>query len=363
MKGIFKCLFPLSLISLPVCGQQFTIDGKVGIDKGTLLVITQTTEGVDTLARTELSGGRFALAGELSGPVVADLMMEGYAGGVVMILEPGENYTAILSRNGEGEIRGGRLQLSLLDYQAIVRRTNGELHDLKRKMADAGAQKHFKTVRQLQEKIDKVQRDAREEMNAIIRRNAENVLGAYLQTAGLERVNEPETLKQVYASLSDGAKATEPGRILAARIAAIEQVDIAAEAPDFTLPTPEGENISLHGIKGKLKIIDFWASWCGPCRLENPNMVKLYGDFKDRGLAVISVSLDERRDAWIQAIRKDGMPWIHVSDLKGWKSEVVKLYNVDSVPCILVLDENNRILARNIRAEKLRAFVEERLGK
>ena len=116
-------------------------------------------------------------------------------------------------------------------------------------------------------------------------------------------------------------------------------------------------------VKGKLKIIDFWASWCGPCRMENPNMVKLYDDFKDKGLAVISVSLDERKAAWTQAIQKDGMPWVHVSDLKGWKSEVVKLYNVDSVPCILVLDENNRILAKNIRAEKLRAFVEERLGK
>ena len=97
--------------------------------------------------------------------------------------------------------------------------------------------------------------------------------------------------------------------------------------------------------------------------MENPNMVKLYDDFKDKGLAVISVSLDERKAAWTQAIQKDGMPWVHVSDLKGWKSEVVKLYNVDSVPCILVLDENNRILAKNIRAEKLRAFEEERLGK
>ena len=138
---------------------------------------------------------------------------------------------------------------------------------------------------------------------------------------------------------------------------------IAAQAPDFTLPTPDSGQVSLYSVKGKLKIIDFWASWCGPCRMENPNMVKLYDDFKDKGLAVISVSLDERKAAWTQAIQKDGMPWVHVSDLKGWKSEVVKLYNVDSVPCILVLDENNRILAKNIRAEKLRAFVEERLGK
>ena len=108
-------------------------------------------------------------------------------------------------------------------------------------------------------------------------------------------------------------------------------------------------------------MIDFWASWCGPCRMENPIMVKLYNDFKDKGLAIVSVSLDERKVPWVQAIKKDGMPWTHVSSLKGWKCEVVKQYNIDAVPSIIVLDENNRILAKNIRAEKLRAFVTEYL--
>jgi len=363
MKNILNYLFPLLFLTLPVCGQQFTISGKIELDKGNLLVFTQTPEGMDTLARTAFSEGVFTLAGELTEPVVAHLMVEGYTGGFVMILEPGENYTATLTRNGKGDIRGGKLQQTYLDYQAIIQQANGEMRALKQKMAEAGAQKHFKTVQQLQGKVDKVQQEAKGKMDALIRRNADNVLAAYLQTAGMERINEPAPLKQMYASLSDKAKATAPGRILAARIAAIEQVGIAAQAPDFTLPTPDGGQVSLYSVKGKLKIIDFWASWCGPCRMENPNMVKLYDDFKDKGLAVISVSLDERKAAWTQAIQKDGMPWVHVSDLKGWKSEVVKLYNVDSVPCILVLDENNRILAKNIRAEKLRAFVEERLGK
>lgn len=363
MKNILNYLFPLLFLTLPVCGQQFTISGKIELDKGNLLVFTQTPEGMDTLARTAFSEGVFTLAGELTEPVVAHLMVEGYTGGFVMILEPGENYTATLTRNGKGDIRGGKLQQTYLDYQAIIQQANGEMRALKQKMAEAGAQKHFKTVQQLQGKVDKVQQEAKGKMDALIRRNADNVLAAYLQTAGMEHINAPAPLKQMYASLSDKAKATAPGRILAARIAAIEQVGIAAQAPDFTLPTPDGGQVSLYSVKGKLKIIDFWASWCGPCRMENPNMVKLYDDFKDKGLAVISVSLDERKAAWTQAIQKDGMPWVHVSDLKGWKSEVVKLYNVDSVPCILVLDENNRILAKNIRAEKLRAFVEERLGK
>ena len=97
--------------------------------------------------------------------------------------------------------------------------------------------------------------------------------------------------------------------------------------------------------------------------MENPNMVKLYDDFKDKGLAVISVSLDERKAAWTQAIQKDGMPWVHVSDLKGWKSEVVKLYNVDSVPCILVLDENNRILRQEHPGGKIAGLCGRAAGK
>lgn len=346
-----------------VWGQkQFSIHGKIELDKGTLLVLTQTPEGIDTLARTAFTGEAFSLAGELAEPVVAHLVVEGYTGGFIMILEPGADYTATLTRDGQGDIRGGKLQQDYLDYQAIVRQANEEMRGLRQKMAEAGAQKHFKTVKELQEKVDKVQQDAQGKMNALIRRNADNVLAAYLQTAGMERINNPDALKQMYASLSEQAKTTAPGRILAARIAAAEQVGIAATAPDFTLPTPDGGQVSLYGVKGKLKIIDFWASWCGPCRMENPNMVKLYNDFKDKGLAVISVSLDERKAAWTQAIKKDGMTWIHVSDLKGWKGEVVKAYQVDAVPFILVLDENNRILAKNIRAEKLRAFVEEYLG-
>ena len=95
--------------------------------------------------------------------------------------------------------------------------------------------------------------------------------------------------------------------------------------------------------------------------MENPNMVKLYQDFKDKGLAVISVSLDEKKDKWLEAIKKDGLTWLHLSDLKGWTGDVVKLYNIDAVPTIFVLDENNRIIAKNLRGEKLRALVSEKL--
>ena len=226
---------------------------------------------------------------------------------------------------------------------------------------EAITQKYYKTASELKVKHEKLQKSTQKKIGAVIQKNSNNVLAAYLQTIGMERTTDLSILKRMYASLSDGAKSTEVGKRLAAQIEVGEQVELLAVAPNFTLPDTAGNLVSMYSIKGKLKIIDFWASWCGPCRMENPNMVKLYNDFKDKGLVVISVSLDERKAAWLQAVKKDGMPWTHLSSLKGWKCEAVKQYQVDAVPFILVLDENNRILAKQIRAEKLRAFVEANL--
>ena len=202
--------------------------------------------------------------------------------------------------------------------------------------------------------------DAQKELDALVEKNKDNIFAAYIQTIGMEQMNL-EALKACYQRLSEKARQLEPGKQVAARIQALEGVEVNAIAPNFTLRTPEGKEVAMYDVKGEIKIIDFWASWCGPCRLENPNMVKLYQDFKDKGLAVMSVSLDEKKDKWIEAIQKDGLTWLHLSDLKGWKGEIVKLYNIDGVPTIFVLDENNRIIAKNLRGEKLRAFVEERL--
>lgn len=342
-------------------GKTFSISGKIELDKGNLLVLAQQAEKMDTLAKTAIAGQQFSISGEVNQAVVAYLVIEGYEGGFVMMLEPGMEYTATLTQDGDGNIHGGKLQESYNDYRYIVAQANTESRLLNQKADKAAAQKHFKTAKEYQAKADKVQQVAADKLNNIIRKNADNVLAAFLQTAGSEKITELEPLKQVYNTLSEKAKQTAPGLILAKRIADMEKVSISAIAPDFTLTTPEGKEVSMYSLKGKLKIIDFWASWCGPCRMENPNMVKLYNDFKDKGLVIMSVSLDERKAPWVQAIKKDGMPWTHVSSLKGWKCSVVQEYKVTGVPSIIVLDENNRILAKNIRAEKLRAFVTEYL--
>lgn len=137
---------------------------------------------------------------------------------------------------------------------------------------------------------------------------------------------------------------------------------VGGVAPDFTQKTPEGEDMNLSDLRGKVVLVDFWASWCGPCRRENPNVVRMYEMYKEKGFDIIGVSLDRDKGKWLGAIEKDGLNWHHVSDLKGWKNEVANLYGVRSIPHTILLDKEGRIIARNLRGpmleEKLKSIFE-----
>jgi peroxiredoxin len=133
-------------------------------------------------------------------------------------------------------------------------------------------------------------------------------------------------------------------------------------APDFVQADPDGKNIKLSDFRGKVLLVDFWASWCGPCRKENPNVVKVYNQYRDKGLEILGVSLDQDKARWMQAIQADGLPWKHVSDLKGWRNDAAALYGVTSIPSTLLLDKSGKILARNLRGADLERKIAEVLG-
>jgi thiol-disulfide isomerase/thioredoxin len=122
------------------------------------------------------------------------------------------------------------------------------------------------------------------------------------------------------------------------------------EAPDFTLKTPQGTEIKLSALKGQYVLVDFWASWCGPCRQESPNLVRLYNNYKSDGFTIFSVSLDDKADKWKEAIQKDGLIWPnHGSDLQGWKTPLTQLYGFNSIPHTVLLNKEGKIIARGLR--------------
>ena len=137
---------------------------------------------------------------------------------------------------------------------------------------------------------------------------------------------------------------------------------IGAIAPEITMAQPNGDTLSLSDLRGKVVLIDFWASWCGPCRRENPNVVRVYEKYKDKGFEILSVSLDRSKDRWLGAIQQDGLDWLHVSDLKQWQNAAAKLYGVSSIPYTVLLDKEGRILANKLRGAALEAKLAQLFG-
>jgi thiol-disulfide isomerase/thioredoxin len=177
-----------------------------------------------------------------------------------------------------------------------------------------------------------------------------------------------------YQGLDASLKTSAKGNEILVQIESIQKIleaqkrtEIGAIAPEFSAPTPEGKILGLNDIKGKVTLIDFWAAWCGPCRRENPNIVKVYEKYHDKGLEIIGVSLDgntrqtDPKAVWIKAIEDDKLTWHQVSNLNYFNGPIAKMYNIQSIPSSFILDAEGKIIAKNLRGPALEAKIAELL--
>ncbi|MCO6485859.1 MAG: TlpA family protein disulfide reductase [Saprospiraceae bacterium] len=180
---------------------------------------------------------------------------------------------------------------------------------------------------------------------------------------GLEKAN-PEAFVPFARRYIDQYGKTQPkeAQALQEKIGAKGALVAGAEAPEFSQADPEGNPVSLRSLRGKVLLIDFWASWCGPCRRENPKVRQLYDRYKDQGFDILGVSLDSDRQRWLDAIQKDGLVWTQVSDLQGWRNAAGQLYQVSSIPHTVLLDREGRIIARGLRGAALEQKLAELFG-
>lgn len=166
-----------------------------------------------------------------------------------------------------------------------------------------------------------------------------------------------------YDNLTDRVKKSAPGLILKQKIEDMQQVNIGGMAPNFELTTPEGKKLSLNELRGHIVLLDFWASWCGPCLAEVPNLKVIYEKYHSKGLEILSVSLDEKEAVWKSAIERKALTWHHVSSLKGWKCPVAKRFKVIGIPRMYIIDPQGKIIAQDLRGEKLAAKMDELFSK
>ncbi len=198
-------------------------------------------------------------------------------------------------------------------------------------------------------------------VKTFVNENGNSVASAFVAYRYLLNQLEIDKMEEVYNALGKDVKTSSSALAIKSKIDIMKKVAIGQPAPDFTLDTPEGTPMSLSSLKGKVVLIDFWASWCGPCRRENPHMVELYKELSPKGVEFFGVSLDEDREKWLKAIEDDGLIWKHVSDLKGWNSAASKLYGVNGIPCTYLIDQNGVIVATKVFGDELKAEIEKLL--
>ena len=216
---------------------------------------------------------------------------------------------------------------------------------------------------ELKSAYDRVAEESKELNYSFIKNNIDNELGQYLFMTS-SGMFETDQQKEILDMTDDEYKSKKNIKRIVDRIEAMENVAVGKNFVDFTMKNPKGEYVSLSDYVGKDKYIfvDFWASWCGPCRDEMPNVVNAYNKYKNKGFEIVGVSLDKDEDKWIQGVKDLNMTWPQMSDLKLWESEVVGLYAIQSIPHTVLLDKEGKIIAKDLRGEELDAKLAELLN-
>jgi peroxiredoxin len=251
-------------------------------------------------------------------------------------------------------VTGGQAQKDYLEYRKMI---TGFVNVQQQMQVDfnAAAQKgDVSTQEAIKAEYANLNNQIITGLKNFVRTHPKSAVSGFIIYNDLNNPNIPLTeVEEALGYIDKSIENTKFIKLATKRVNDLRGTTVGYKATDFTQPTPEGKEVNLSDFKGKYVLIDFWASWCRPCRMENPNVVAAYNRFKDKGFTVLGISLDSNRDAWVAAIQQDNLTWTHVSDLKGWGNEVGKLYGVTGIPQNFLIDKQGKIIAKDLRGTAL----------
>ena len=210
------------------------------------------------------------------------------------------------------------------------------------------------------QEIERVAKEQRDQMEAFLKSYSDSDVAPFFIEVNMLRMMSLEQIAAFYDRFTDRVKQTEKGKEMGERIAQLKRLAPGSPAPEFELTTPDGGKLALKDLRGHIVLIDFWASWCGPCMDEMPNVKAIYEKYHDRGLEIVGVSMDNNKANWERAIERAGLVWHHVSSLKGMnRCPVAKLYQVVAIPKLYIIGKDGKIIAKDLRGEELREKIDE----
>ncbi|RDK87311.1 TlpA disulfide reductase family protein [Marinirhabdus gelatinilytica] len=359
-----KILFICATALLVACQNEsdsFKISGTAqGFDDGTQILVNQINpisnqpSVIDTIT---ITNGSFTATYPKNDMATINYLQVGKSGTVAYFPENEDLQVTIYKDSIQSSyVTGSPQNDSYREFVQTVTDFGERRQELMKEYRTAQQQQDGIRVAQLQQESSKITEDENAYKKNFIAENGNSVFSVMLISEMLNKKQMTATeAKAALDGLDPKMKESATASKISKAIESMSATDIGAKAPDFSAPTPNGEQLALSDALGKYTIIDFWASWCKPCRRENPNVVKVYEKYHDKGLNIISVSLDRQGQEarWKQAIADDNMDWYHVSNLKFWQDPIARQYNVRSIPATFLLDENGVIIDKNLRGAAL----------
>ncbi len=369
MRGIFGIILAFSIVACQGEKGSNEITGTAkGVEDGSTIIVSTLDENnrpvpIDTATVTNES---FKLDLPDTETQTFNILTLNGSRGNVLFIRSNESLEFEIYKDSlrSSLVKGGKDNKLLQDYFQHVQKFGHKMNNLNNQMRDPSNLPSSEAITNYKKEEEDLKNDYAEFGKEIVEDNPGSLVSviAISDLMNMKSYSLPE-IKKLYNSLDQDIKDYPMAKAIGEQLNSAAATSIGSKAPEFSGPTPAGETLALNDALGKVTLVDFWASWCKPCRAENPNIVRVYEKYHDKGLNIVGVSLDKSKEKWLEAIEADHLNWNHISHLKFWQGPIAALYQVRSIPAAFLLDENGVIIAKNLRGKALEDKIAEVLSK